>query len=248
MSNHRLVSGNAETVAFRWKDYRIKRGDRQKVMRLATDEFIRRFLIHGLPHGFHRIRHYGFLASAGHKDKVAQIRELLKTSKPPRRRMTPPHHPIRCERHAPIAVDQCASLRSSAAARYRDPGHLRGGAPQDDTADDTTDTPPALTLLPGTDKLAQLATTRQVRPSSEIYRPPRSNHPRHQRQMHLCVSELGRGKTGRENDRRHAFSIDSAQHLAASTLGGFPTRADRPPGRAFTPRPASKNLHQRRPP
>jgi hypothetical protein len=81
ISNHRLVSANAETVAFRWKDYRIKRGDRQKVMRLATEEFIRRFLIHVLPHGFHRIRHYGFLASAGHKDKVAQIRGLLKTSK-----------------------------------------------------------------------------------------------------------------------------------------------------------------------
>ena len=63
ISNARLVSADAETVAFRWKDYRIKSGDRQKVMRLATDEFIRRFLIHVLPDGFHRIRHYGLLAS-----------------------------------------------------------------------------------------------------------------------------------------------------------------------------------------
>lgn len=49
ISNHRLVSADAGTVAFRWKDYRIKRGDRMKVMRLATDEFIRRFLIHVPP-------------------------------------------------------------------------------------------------------------------------------------------------------------------------------------------------------
>jgi hypothetical protein len=49
ISNHRLISADADTVAFRWKDYRIKRGDRQKVMRLSTLEFIRRFLIHVLP-------------------------------------------------------------------------------------------------------------------------------------------------------------------------------------------------------
>jgi len=63
ISNHRLVSADASTVAFRWKDYRIKKGDRMKVMRLTTDEFIRRFLIHVLPSGFHRIRHTGFLAN-----------------------------------------------------------------------------------------------------------------------------------------------------------------------------------------
>jgi len=49
ISNSRLISADADTVAFRWKDYRIKSGDRQKVMRLATPEFIRRFLIHVLP-------------------------------------------------------------------------------------------------------------------------------------------------------------------------------------------------------
>ena len=64
ISNSRLISADAETVTFRWKDYRIKNGDRQKVMRLATDEFIRRFLIHVLPDGFHRIRHYGLLAGS----------------------------------------------------------------------------------------------------------------------------------------------------------------------------------------
>ncbi|MEO1307859.1 MAG: IS91 family transposase [Pseudomonadota bacterium] len=77
ISNSRLVSADANTVAFRWKDYRIKRGDRMKVMRLATDEFIRRYLIHVLPDGFHRIRHYGFLASAQRKGNIAKIRALL---------------------------------------------------------------------------------------------------------------------------------------------------------------------------
>jgi hypothetical protein len=77
ISNSRLISANAETVTFRWKDYRIKNGDRQKVMRLATDEFIRRFLIHVLPDGFHRIRHYGLLAGAGRKANVTKIRTLL---------------------------------------------------------------------------------------------------------------------------------------------------------------------------
>ena len=77
ISNHRLISADADTVAFRWKDYRIKRGDRQKIMRLATPEFIRRFLIHVLPDGFHRIRHYGLLASASRKTNITKIRVLL---------------------------------------------------------------------------------------------------------------------------------------------------------------------------
>ena len=82
ISNQRLVSADAQTVAFRWKDYRIRQGDRQKVMRLATDEFIRRFLIHVLPDGFHRIRHYGLLASAARKTNIAKIRTLLRAAQP----------------------------------------------------------------------------------------------------------------------------------------------------------------------
>jgi len=77
ISNNRLVSADADTVAFRWKDYRIKNRDRQKVMRLSTDEFIRRFLLHVLPDGFHRIRHYGLLAGANRERKLATARELL---------------------------------------------------------------------------------------------------------------------------------------------------------------------------
>ncbi|MCE6967418.1 IS91 family transposase [Cereibacter sphaeroides] len=82
ISNHRLVGADAETVAFRWKDYRIKAGDRTKIMRLATDEFIRRFLIHVLPDGFHRIRHYGLLAGATRKATIGHIRELLGQRQP----------------------------------------------------------------------------------------------------------------------------------------------------------------------
>ena len=82
ISNGRLVSADADTVAFRWKDYRIKSGDRQKIMRLATPEFIRRFLIHVLPDGFHRIRHYGLLASATRKATITKIRALLCVQRP----------------------------------------------------------------------------------------------------------------------------------------------------------------------
>ncbi|MCP4304383.1 MAG: IS91 family transposase [bacterium] len=77
ISNQRLVGTDADRVAFHWKDYRIKRGDRMKVMRLPTSEFIRRFLIHILPSGFHRIRHTGFLANGIRRDRIEKIRGLL---------------------------------------------------------------------------------------------------------------------------------------------------------------------------
>ncbi len=83
ISNHRLVSADADTVAFRWKDYRIKRGDRMKVMHLPTGEFIRRFLTHVLPSGFHRIRHAGFLANGIRRDRIAMIRRLLDSEPEP---------------------------------------------------------------------------------------------------------------------------------------------------------------------
>jgi hypothetical protein len=82
ISNQRLVCADANAVAFRWKDYRIKSGDRQKVMRLPTEEFIRRFLMHVLPDGFHRIRHYGLLASAQRKANIAKVRALIGASAP----------------------------------------------------------------------------------------------------------------------------------------------------------------------
>lgn len=82
ISNSRLVSADANTVAFQWKDYRVKSGDKQKTMRLATGEFIRRFLVHVLPDRFHRIRYYGLLASAGRKACIAKARSLLGAQQP----------------------------------------------------------------------------------------------------------------------------------------------------------------------
>ena len=77
IANSRLVACNAETVTFRWKDYRAKGRERYKTMSLAVPEFIRRFLIHVLPKGFHRIRHYGLFANASRADNIARIRGLL---------------------------------------------------------------------------------------------------------------------------------------------------------------------------
>jgi hypothetical protein len=80
IANSRLIACDRGAVTFRWKDYRAEARDRQKVMTLATAEFIRRFLIHVLPQGFHRIRHYGLLASGTRADNIARARELLAVS------------------------------------------------------------------------------------------------------------------------------------------------------------------------
>lgn len=82
IANSRLIRLDERGVTFRWKDYRAKGRTRHKTMMLATDEFIRRFLLHVLPSGFHRIRHYGLLANAGRRDNLAQVREQLKVAPP----------------------------------------------------------------------------------------------------------------------------------------------------------------------
>ncbi len=84
IANSRLVALDDRGVTFRWKDYRAKGRDRQKLMTLATDEFIRRFLIHVLPQGFHRIRHYGIFANGGRVRNIARARELLDVPAPVR--------------------------------------------------------------------------------------------------------------------------------------------------------------------
>lgn len=83
ISNSRLIAFDQTGVTFRYKDYRRSGVDRQQVMTLATDAFIRRFLIHVLPRGFHRIRHYGLLASSARKDCLAQARDLLEVAPAP---------------------------------------------------------------------------------------------------------------------------------------------------------------------
>jgi hypothetical protein len=83
ISNHRLIGFDGGSVTFRYKDYRRDGADRQQIMTLATDEFIRRFLIHVLPRGFHRIRHYGLLASSARKASLVLARKLLNVAMPP---------------------------------------------------------------------------------------------------------------------------------------------------------------------
>jgi len=82
IANSRLLAFDEQGVTFRWKDYRIEGRDRYKRMTLATDEFIRRFLIHVLPRGFHRIRHYGLFAKGACADNIVRARELLAAPKP----------------------------------------------------------------------------------------------------------------------------------------------------------------------
>jgi hypothetical protein len=77
ISNSRLVAMDEQGVTFRWKDYRAKGRTRRKTMTLDADEFMRRFLLHVLPGGFHRIRHYGLLANGNRAASLARIRELL---------------------------------------------------------------------------------------------------------------------------------------------------------------------------
>ncbi|MBI4986782.1 MAG: IS91 family transposase [Rhodocyclales bacterium] len=77
ISNRRLVAMDENGVRFRWKDYRAEGRTRQKTMTLAPEEFMRRFLLHVLPCGFHRIRHYGLLANAGRREWLAKARALL---------------------------------------------------------------------------------------------------------------------------------------------------------------------------
>ena len=82
ISNRRLIALDERGVTFRYKDYRRSGAERYRTMTLATDEFIRRFLLHVLPRGFHRIRHYGLLASGGRRDNLARARELLAAPPP----------------------------------------------------------------------------------------------------------------------------------------------------------------------
>ena len=88
ISNRRLIALDETGVTFRYKDYRRSGADRQRTMTLAADEFIRRFLLHVLPKGFHRIRHYGLLASAGRRANLARARELLAAPPTPKAEKT----------------------------------------------------------------------------------------------------------------------------------------------------------------
>jgi hypothetical protein len=102
ISDHRLVDVADDRVIFRWKDY--SDGSCIKLMKLAPAEFIRRFLLHLLPHGFQRIHHYGFLANGNRQAKLTRIRQLLPAATQPQQQIvpaiqesaTPPPEPKAC--------------------------------------------------------------------------------------------------------------------------------------------------------
>jgi hypothetical protein len=82
ISNSRLIRFDEGAVTFRYKDYRHNGAEQQQIMTLAANEFIRRFLLHVLPKGFHRIRHYGLLAGTTRKTHLKQARVLLAVASP----------------------------------------------------------------------------------------------------------------------------------------------------------------------
>jgi Putative transposase/Transposase zinc-binding domain len=90
ISNSRLLRLDERGVTFRWKDYRAQGRTRHKTMTLAAEEFMRRFLLHVLPSGFHRIRHYGLLANPTRKKNIHAVRALLQVPAP-----APPVDPAR---------------------------------------------------------------------------------------------------------------------------------------------------------
>ena len=126
IANSRLVAVDDNEVAFVYKDYR--RGGRSRIMRLAPHEFIRRFLLHVLPDGLHRIRHYGFLAKGERGEKLAYVRDLLHVASKPQEQVDPrrrraatqkPNTPATPSCAAQIAGASCAALKPSRPARRR---------------------------------------------------------------------------------------------------------------------------------
>ena len=96
ISNSRLIGMNETSVTFRCKDYRRAGAERYGTMTLAAGEFIRRFLLHVLPRGFHRIRHYGLLAASARRSTLARARELLAVPPPDPAKPIDPPEPAPC--------------------------------------------------------------------------------------------------------------------------------------------------------
>ena len=131
ISNSRLLAMDERGVTFRWKDYRAKGKTRYKTMTLSAEEFMRRFLLHVLPSGFHRIRHYGLLANAARRDNLARARELLHVA-PEAAEPQPPMSPqpsFSPSSSAATVVRRCSSSRPSHAGnrfvphRHRESQH-----------------------------------------------------------------------------------------------------------------------------
>jgi hypothetical protein len=110
ISNNRLCGIEDGKVSFNWKDFRHH--NRQKVMTVAADEFIRRFLLHVLPEGFHRIRYYGFLGNRHRAQKLARCRELLGMAAPETaQHQSKQDYRLRCEELNSHSLTQCPVCR-----------------------------------------------------------------------------------------------------------------------------------------
>jgi hypothetical protein len=109
ISNRRLVAADDDGVAFRWEDYRADGPARWKTMRPHPHEFIRRFLLHVLPKGFHRIRHYGLLASANRAESIATARALLSVDPPAADPQEPPDSTPEAPRVLPCPCPRCGA-------------------------------------------------------------------------------------------------------------------------------------------
>ena len=120
ISNSRLIACDADGVSFHWKDYRVKGRQRSKVMRLSVDEFIRRFLLHVLPDGFHRIRHDGLFGNGVRQANLARARALLAVADKPMADAPAPDAPI-----APSRCCPCCGGRMILIERF-----ARGCAPR----------------------------------------------------------------------------------------------------------------------
>ena len=131
ISNSRLMALDDKDVTFRWKDYRIKSRDRLKTMTLAVHEFIRRFLLHVLPTGFHRIRHYGLLAGATRANNIERARQLLAAAEvapQPSREADNPAEDVSPARRCPCCGGRMIiveTFEGARPARQRPPGRIR---------------------------------------------------------------------------------------------------------------------------
>ena len=105
IANSRLVALDGNAVTFKWKDYRAKGRQRYKTMTLVAHEFIRRFLIHVLPHGFHRIRHYGLFANGYRAENLARARRLLAVPTPDTANREDDAEPQALAYPCPVAAD-----------------------------------------------------------------------------------------------------------------------------------------------
>ena len=158
IANSRLISLTGTDVTFRWKDYRHH--GKAKLMTLSADEFIRRFLMHTLPDGFHRIRHYGFLANGHRAAKLALCRRLLDAPPPGTARQTGPGY--RPATPPPSAARAAAApWSSSPSCRARHPVDRRSGTTARDTLADPT---APLSPAPGAERARTDRCVRRSRP------------------------------------------------------------------------------------